>query len=120
MALTALGRLEDQLPEISRIVLARGKMCERLAEHTGYRGGDGCAVGLFSALHVPLGQSLGKLLHPPPLSEDIKRAILEHQGPLGGLLSTVLAYERNRWRNLARTKFPMDQLRGTRLEALEW
>ncbi|WP_455384004.1 EAL and HDOD domain-containing protein [Acidihalobacter prosperus] len=120
VALTALGRLEDQPPEIFRIALARGRMCERLAEYTGHRGGDGFAVGLFSALHLLLGQSLGKLLRPLPLSEDLKRAILEHRGPLGGLLSTVLAYERNRWRNLARTKFPMDLLRETRLEALEW
>ncbi len=120
VALTALGRLDDRPPEVFRIALTRGKMCERLAEHTGQRGGDGFVVGLFSALHLLLGQSLGKLLQPLPLSENLKHAILKHEGPMGGLLSTVLAYERNRWRNLARASLPMDLLRETSIEALEW
>ena len=120
VALTALGRLDDRPPEVFRIALTRGKMCERLAEHTGHRGGDGFVVGLFSALHLLLGQSLGRLLRPLPLSEDLKHAILKHEGPLGGLLSTVLAYERNRWRNLAGASLPMDLLRETSIEALEW
>ena len=120
VALTALGRLNDRPPEIFRIALTRGKMCERLAEHIGHRGGDGFVVGLFSALHLLLEQSLGRLLEPLPLSEKLKRSILKHEGPLGGLLSTVLAYERNRWRNLTRASLPMDLLREASIEALDW
>jgi c-di-GMP phosphodiesterase len=120
VALTALGRLDDRPPEIFRIALARGKMCERLAEHTGHHGSDGFAVGLFSALHLLLGQSLNKLLLPLPISERLKCAILAHEGPLGELLSTVLAYERNRWKTVTHAALPMDLLRQARLEALEW
>lgn len=120
VALTSLGHLEDRPPEIFRIALARAKMCERLAEHIGKRGGDGFVVGLFSAFNLLLEQPLASLLEPLPIATSLKRAILGHEGPLGALLATVQAYERNRWQDVANSPLPMDLLREVRIDAIEW
>lgn len=120
VALTSLGRLDDRPPEIFRIALARAKMCEQLAEHTGRRGGDGFVVGLFSAFNLLLEQPLAGLLDPLPIAASLKRAILTHEGPLGVLLDTVQAYERNRWRDVANSALPMDLLREVRIDAIAW
>ncbi|MEJ2481474.1 MAG: HDOD domain-containing protein [Acidihalobacter sp.] len=119
-ALIALGQIEDRPSEILRIALARAKMCERLAENAGHRGGDGFVVGLFSSLDLLLERPLEGLLEPLPLAQSLRSAILEHSGPLGAVLKTVLAYERNDWADITSAALPVDALREASIEALDW
>ena len=119
-ALIALGQIEDRPSEILRIALARAKMCERLAENAGYRGGDGFVVGLFSSLDLLLERPLKGLLEPLPLAQSLRSAILAHSGPLGAVLKTVLAYERNDWADITSAPLPVDTLREASIEALDW
>jgi c-di-GMP phosphodiesterase len=119
-ALIALGQIEDRPSEILRIALARAKMCERLAENAGHRGGDGFVVGLFSSLDLLLERPLEGLLEPLPLAQSLRSAILAHSGPLGAVLKTVLAYERNDWADITSAALPVDALREASIEALDW
>ncbi|BFM48272.1 HDOD domain-containing protein [Marinomonas sp. THO17] len=62
-------------------------------------------VGLFSYLPSFYDEDLNSLLKDLPLDVNIKKALLEYQGNLGGILRMVEAYESGRWE-----KIPFDQL----------
>lgn len=62
-------------------------------------------VGLFSYLPSFYDEDLNSLLKDLPLDANIKKALLEYQGNLGGILRMVEAYESGRWE-----KIPFDQL----------
>jgi len=62
-------------------------------------------IGLFSYLPSFLDEELPVLLKELPLEENIKVALLEYKGNLGGILRIVEAYEAGRWE-----KIPFDQL----------
>ncbi|GAA0219008.1 EAL and HDOD domain-containing protein [Marinomonas primoryensis] len=62
-------------------------------------------VGLFSYLPSFFDEELPILLKDLPLDENIKVALLEYKGNLGGILKIVEAYESGRWENI-----PFDQL----------
>lgn len=119
-SLLALGQIENRPSEIFRIVLARAKMCELLAERAGLRGGDGFVVGLFSSLDLLLDQPLNALLKPLPLGPSLRNAILMHSGALGAILKVALGYEQNLWPDITASSLPMDALREASIEALEW
>ncbi|OBS08242.1 EAL and HDOD domain-containing protein [Acidihalobacter prosperus] len=119
--LLALTQLSDKPSAVFVIALARARMCELLGEATsGIVAGDGFIVGLLSALDILLDRPLPQVISPLPLSEDIKRAILEHQGALGRYLEVVLNYELSQWRRVGRTDIPASLLTRARLDALDW
>ena len=62
-------------------------------------------VGLFSYLPSFFDEELPALLKEFPLDENIKVALLEYKGNLGGILKIVEAYEAGRWE-----KIPFEQL----------
>lgn len=64
-------------------------------------------VGLFSYLPSFLDEEMPSLLKDLPLDENIKTALLEYKGNLGGVLKIVVAYEAGRWE-----KIPFDLLKS--------
>ena len=56
-------------------------------------------VGMFSALDILMKSPIGHILAKLPLSDEVKSAILEHQGIQGEALSCALAVEKAEWKN---------------------
>jgi EAL and modified HD-GYP domain-containing signal transduction protein len=78
-------------------------MCETLAEADGTREfGTYSTVGLFSVLDVLAGRPMAEILAELPLSQGVKAALLNREGPLGATLQAVLDYE-------AELRTPRDQ-----------
>lgn len=72
----------------------RAAMCERMAR--GEAGADpeeAFVVGLLSSLDQLLGQAIEEVLEQLPLAPATQAAVLGREGPLGEVLSCVIAYE---------------------------
>lgn len=121
ISLIAMARVDDKPHELMRVALVRAKMCELLIGASG-AGDEGTAftIGLFSSLDalmdVPLEEVVGEL----PLSDEVKLALLERQGPLGEALRTTLAYERCDWQQLSSDELDVNATRNAYLDAVNW
>lgn len=105
--LIALSSNPEKPEELARTLLARGRMCELLAEALGYINVEGCfMVGLMSEINALLDMEMEVLLDQLPLSDDLKNAIGEHEGLMGELLAAAIAYEQGNWSELE--KYPID------------
>jgi len=86
--------MEDKPRELTVVSLIRAKMCELLATQTGIPNRESYfTVGLFSTLDAFLDCTMASALDHLSLSADIRAALLHNEGPLGGMLQSVLAYE---------------------------
>lgn len=86
--------------------LLRARMCELLAGPAQLEmGGQSYLLGLLSALDLLLGQPIAAIISPLPLAEELKGAIVRHEGPLGRLLDAVIAYEQGDWKAISAAGF---------------
>ncbi len=99
--LIAMTSHKDKPEELSRILLIRGRMCELVAEGSKLSNPPSYFMaGMMSGLHVMLDIDQATMLEQVPLGEDIKAAILDHQGNIGTVLNQVNAYETGEWEKL--------------------
>jgi EAL and modified HD-GYP domain-containing signal transduction protein len=77
-------------------------------------------AGLFSGLDALLDRPLEEILERLPLAPEIKDALLEHRGPVGDVLASVLAYEDADPSGLHLPAFTAEQVRQHYLNALQW
>jgi len=93
-SLIMLTSMDGKPRELVVLSLVRAKMCELLAMRLGLPNHDTYfTVGLFSALDAFLDCSMNDAVDKLPLSDEIKRALIQRAGPLGEVLQTVLSYE---------------------------
>jgi EAL and modified HD-GYP domain-containing signal transduction protein len=93
--------------ELTHNMLARGRMCELLAELMGRADTlNYFIVGLLSQLDVLLDIDMSELMEQVPLQQDIKVALLSRSGGLGEVLKDVEAYERGDFAALQRLVDP--------------
>src|ERR1700722_18186904 len=86
----AHGGSEEQLA----IAMTRARMSELMAARLSPRRPDaGFTVGLVSALDMLLASPLPEVIDHLALTNELVDALLHHTGPLGGILSDVLAWE---------------------------
>jgi c-di-GMP-related signal transduction protein len=96
--LLALCRLDHKPQAHFTTALVRAHMCERLVRRQG-----GCppetafTVSLLSILDLLLDRTLGEIVDELALSEEIRTALLDHQGLAGRALGCTLAYESHQW-----------------------
>ncbi len=100
--LIVLSRTGDKPQELLYSALVRACMCGQLIE----RGGCGdplmaYTAGLLSALDLLLGSPLETIMQELPVSDEIKCAIMQHEGIIGGAISCALAYEQQQWEGAA-------------------
>ena len=120
-SLILLSSIEEKPRALIVTALARAKMCELLAPTPD--GGDRepyFTVGLFSLLDALLDQPLASLLRGLPLTQELRDALLERQGPLGQTLRRVVDYERGRWDRLTAERVDVAAYRSAYVEALDW
>jgi EAL and modified HD-GYP domain-containing signal transduction protein len=87
------------------MAVSRACFCQSLSASLFPKLDGAFLVGLFSYLPSFLDEELPTLLKDLPLDENIKAALLEYKGSLGGILKIVVAYEAGRWE-----KIPFDML----------
>ena len=75
---------------------------------------------LFSNLDALMDQPLNEMIKPLPFSEDIKSALIDHQGNLGHLLKCTVAYEAGDWDNVSCTGLNDSDIKSCYLESLQW
>jgi len=91
----AMSALPGAPHELIAIALHRARMCEILAGSALPEERDTLfTIGLFSVADSLLGAPMEEVLASLPFSEEIRDALLRHEGPKGELLRAVLAYER--------------------------
>ncbi len=119
--LIALSSNKDKPEELSRVLLARGRMCELLAEAVGYSNiSSYFMVGMMSDINALLDMEMAALLEQIPLADDIKEAIANHGGPMGEILEATLTYERGEWDRLTEFSIPDNLYESAYRHSLIW
>jgi EAL and modified HD-GYP domain-containing signal transduction protein len=119
--LLVLAGVEEQSAELLKVALLRARMCELLApQHSREVQEAAFTVGLFSVLDALMNAPMRTLLMRVPLTDDIKQALLDEQGPYAKLLVSVRSYERGHWSTLEHTPYSPQELSQAYLEALDW
>jgi EAL and modified HD-GYP domain-containing signal transduction protein len=118
--LIALAGTEDTPHELTVTALVRGRMCELIGRDAPDSDPEACfTVGLFSVVDAIARAPLAQVLDQLPLTDDVRRALTEHAGPMGAALAAVLAYERGDLLDAARLA-PGATLGDLYLDALGW
>ncbi len=93
-ALTLMASVDDKPSELTVTALARARFCELVADERGYQNGSEMfTVGLFSVLDALLDMPISEALASLPLAQEVRDAIVTHNGPMGQLLDCLIALE---------------------------
>ena len=97
----------------------RALMCEQLARLQDNGEASACfTAGLISSLDAVFELPLPEILALLPLTDDLKRAVLEHQGDIGEVLHCAIANERADWDAIRCGTLTPDEIRGAYLFAI--
>lgn len=105
VGLLMLSSVSGKPDSLVSMAVSRAFFCQNIASVLFPKSDGAFLVGLFSYLPSFLYEELPTLLKELPLDENIKSALLEYKGNLGGVLKIVEAYESGRWE-----KIPFEQL----------
>lgn len=99
ISLMAMANLSAGKPEeLIRASIIRARLCELLGElGTGKDESELFTLGLFSLIDAILDDSMESLMGKLPLSESIKKALVEGEGELAGFVDLVSCYETGNW-----------------------
>jgi EAL and modified HD-GYP domain-containing signal transduction protein len=128
----AMSALPGAPHELVAIALHRARMCEMLAGSALPEERETLfTIGLFSVADGLMAAPMEEVLDSLPFSEEIRAALLRHDGPKGELLKAVIAYERGEFPALPAAGAPVAaaapaegngviSLAGAYRAALEW
>lgn len=120
LTVITLTNIDDKPHELLQVCLQRARMLQSLSGIAGMNKDAGFTAGLFSSLDALMDQPMEKLMGELPLADEIRDAILEHEGALGSLLETVLHYERGEWQDIKTDKPLPNELSESYFESLSW
>jgi len=118
--LIAMSQVENKPHELIVISMIRAKMAENIAALVNSDKEVCFTIGLFSVIDALMDQEMGELIEKLPLPENIKLALLRHEGVLGRILSCVIAYENGDWENAVYVDLKDEELQSSFLAALKW
>jgi EAL and modified HD-GYP domain-containing signal transduction protein len=119
VTLISLANIESHRSDLITVALERAKMCELLADALKIKHKEtGFTVGLLSVLDVMTQAPMELVLAALPLDEEINKALLYHEGPLGRILACTLAYERCDWDSLDTLGLDLAQINDAYMTAL--
>lgn len=102
VTLLLMADIPDKPHELLTTAVIRARMAELVAAARGRASREAAFLtGLLSVLDALLDQPMEELLAALPLADELRAALLHHQGELGAVLDAVLAYERGDWERLA-------------------
>lgn len=120
VSLLALSTINDQPAAMVEIALFRARTCELLGQRVGVSPEECFTVGMFSALDVLMEQPIKRIVSKLPLSQNVRTAILDHQGVMGEALSCALAMEEAKWSDIHFSDVAEQDLFGISVEAHRW
>lgn len=126
ITMISLTHLSDKPEALLTTALIRAKMCEILSQEGDLKDHEKYfTIGLFSVLDAFFDQEMKDILKNLPLSDEIKNALLHHQGVEGKILSTVEAFEQARWQNidwdfLGELGIDKSKLKTGLMESIHW
>ena len=106
--------------------LVRAKFCEAIAAENGDtdKQAEAFIVGIFSDLHIALGEDIDIVLKDLPVSREIKEALKGESNYLRIILDIVLAYEKMDIKSIELLSYAMnintDKLKDLYFDAIEW
>jgi c-di-GMP phosphodiesterase len=107
--------------ELVAIALHRARMCEMLAGGASADNRETLfTIGLFSVADGLMDMTMDEVLETLPFADEIRAALLRHEGPKGELLAAVLAYERGEFPSPPSASSGEVSLAGAYRAALEW
>jgi EAL and modified HD-GYP domain-containing signal transduction protein len=87
--------VEGKTSELATTGMVRAKMCEHLAEGAApSAGAEAFLAGLVSVLDAVFDAPLAGLLDQLRVPDELAAAVVDHDGALGAVLETAIAYER--------------------------
>jgi len=121
VSLLLIGGKGQSTDEELTTALTRARACELVA-HTVDRSLSATAftAGLVASFDVLLGVPIEEVLHDLPLDEDLRRAILEAEGPLGRLLADVADFQLGRTDEAVRSGLEDSTLSSAAFQGLMW
>jgi EAL and modified HD-GYP domain-containing signal transduction protein len=106
ISLMAMATLASDKPdELIRTSIIRARLCERLGNngHSRFDGSELFTLGLFSLIDAILDDNMENLMSKLPLSERIKRALVEGTGELALYITLAACYEKADWAGVSTT-----------------
>ena len=121
VSMVVMASMSDKPPALVTLGLVRAKVAEGLAAATGkVDERKAFTVGLFSILDAMVDRPLAEVLQSAPLADDLTAALLDRFGPLGNILTAVLAHERGEWASIDDLGVDAQTLNRIYFEAVEW
>jgi len=91
----AMCRMEEKPAALTAMLLQRAQLCRLLAEKRRMNNAGDCfTVGMFSLIDAFMDRPIHEVLAGIPLPDDVRAAILSHDGEMGQILVQVLQMER--------------------------
>lgn len=107
--------------ELLRLSLFRARLCELLGQALATEERSRCfTVGMLSLFDALLDEPMVSLLEHLPVSVEVRRALLEHEGPAGRVLAAVLALERGDWAPALELELPTPEVTQSWIAASQW
>jgi len=117
--LVSLSGFTSKPCELLKTALQRAMFCERIGRLTHANEVQSYFVaGLLSLLDALADMPLRELLKPVPLDEEIKAALLDHDGPLGATVRYAIALERADWDRVPCGTLTSAEIRTAYVESL--
>lgn len=94
------GRVDPFFEEFLKLSFTRANLCSELMNYTRavpMSKGDAYLMGMFSTLHYLIDAPMEQILAQVPVTEEIRMALLNGEGPCGPLIDLVLSYENADW-----------------------
>jgi EAL and modified HD-GYP domain-containing signal transduction protein len=121
VTLIVLTSIPNKPLQLMVMAMTRAKMCEQLDESADKDSKNKLfTVGLFSVLDALLDKEMDKIMKELPLANDIKEALLRHEGSMGLILKTVISYEQGLWDDIHIPQSNTNMLTNKYLTAVSW
>lgn len=125
-SMLALSNLDDKPHALSALTMARAKMCEFIGTHINEKQKDlFFTVGMLSMLDAYFDAPIEELLASMDFTDEINSALINHDGQLGFVLKTAIAYEQGQWGNidwqgLNNHQLSIEDIKQAYLDSLQW
>ena len=120
-SLMLIAGLDDTPPDLMTTGLVRARMCQLVARGMGLEETDTFFfAGWLSTLNELMETSMPELLAQLPIGADVQRALLQHEGEIGRILHSVLAYESGDWDDIHQLGIDSSVITDSYLRALVW
>ena len=93
------GLGSDKPEELIITSIVRARVCELIAEQTWLKNQSSelFLMGMFSTIDTFMNRPMDEILEELPLSDNIKDALLNGEGPFSNIFNLVLVYEKSEW-----------------------